>query len=142
MLFRQLLLLLAREAFYFVTALAPTVYIHCEFTLMVFGNSLLATLFSLAALFHSLHIYNTAWHNTSYGVIHTLCLINVYHTYDNVSPQVIQTPITFPVVLERPKRPLATDSWFPGASPRLVSKRFPRAGAKSWAQLKGIFLYS
>jgi hypothetical protein len=100
---------------------------------MVFGNSLLATLLSLAVLIHSLHIYDTAWHNTSYGVLRTLCLINVYCTYANVSLQVIQTPITFPVALERPKRPLATDSWFPGASPRLVSKRFPRAGANSWA---------
>jgi hypothetical protein len=40
-----------------------------------------------------------------------LCLINAYCTRTNISPQDTHTHVTFRVELERPKRPLATDSW-------------------------------
>jgi hypothetical protein len=109
--------------------------------LTVFVNASLATLFSLAVIIYSLHIGYSAWYNTSFGVIYMLCLIDVYCIQTNVSPQDTHTHVTFHVALERPKRPLATDSWFYGASPRLVSKRFSRAGANSWAHMYLLCMY-
>jgi hypothetical protein len=129
--------MLARSVFCSVTALVPAVYAYCEFLLTVFVNALLATLLSLVVIIYSLHIGYSAWYNTSFGVIYMLCLIDVYCTQTNIYPQGTHTHVTFHVALERPECPLATDSCFYGASPRLVSKRFPRAGANSWAH-KGI----
>jgi hypothetical protein len=89
-----------------------------EFLLTVFVNTLLATLLSLAVIIYSLHIGNSVWYNRSFGVIYMLCLIDVYCTQANLSPQHTHTHthththVTFHVALERPNRPLASDSWF------------------------------
>jgi hypothetical protein len=79
---------------------------------LCFMKALLATLPCLAVIVYCLHIDYSAWYNTSFRVVYMLCLVNASCTRANISPQDTHTHVPFHVALERPKRPLATDSWF------------------------------
>jgi len=136
----KLRLMLARIVSCSISALVPAVQPYCAFLLTVFVNALLAALLSLADIVYSLHIGYFPWYNTCFGVIYILCLIDVYCTQTKLSPQDTHTHVTSPVALERPRRPLATDSrftvrandWTASASRVPVRTRGLTFGSRTW----------